>query len=75
MGRSRESWNEQADGTAEGKDRCTFIAFSDGFPVESPQYIETTKRRKRVKSCRFGYLPISEVAGSLGTSGNHSSME
>jgi RimJ/RimL family protein N-acetyltransferase len=31
--RSRESWNEQADSTAEGKDRCTFIAFSDGSPV------------------------------------------
>jgi ribosomal protein S18 acetylase RimI-like enzyme len=31
--RSAESWCEQADGTALGTDRATFIAFMDGIPV------------------------------------------
>jgi ribosomal protein S18 acetylase RimI-like enzyme len=31
--RSAESWCEQADSTAAGTDRCTFLAFSDEFPV------------------------------------------
>lgn len=31
--RSPDSWREQADGTAEGPDRCTFFAFSDDTPV------------------------------------------
>jgi GNAT superfamily N-acetyltransferase len=31
--RSPESWREQADGTAEGPDRCTFFVFSDETPV------------------------------------------
>ena len=31
--REAESWREQADGTALGSDRATFIAFSDDIPV------------------------------------------
>ena len=31
--RSAESWHEQADGTARGSDRVTFIAFSGDFPI------------------------------------------
>jgi RimJ/RimL family protein N-acetyltransferase len=33
LARSPESWDEQADSTATGRDRCTFIAFSNGLPV------------------------------------------
>jgi len=31
--RSAESWREQADSTAEGTDRATFIAFADDMPI------------------------------------------
>jgi len=31
--RSRASWSEQADHTAQGSDRATFIAFADDAPV------------------------------------------
>jgi RimJ/RimL family protein N-acetyltransferase len=31
--RSEESWREQADSTAQGSDRATFIAFSEDVPV------------------------------------------
>jgi len=31
--RSAESWREQADNTAQGSDRATFIAFSDDAPI------------------------------------------
>jgi ribosomal protein S18 acetylase RimI-like enzyme len=31
--RSAESWREQADSTASGSDRATFIAFSDDAPI------------------------------------------
>lgn len=31
--RSEESWREQADNSAQGSDRATFIAFSDDAPV------------------------------------------
>ena len=31
--RSAESWREQADRNAKGKDRATFIAFSDDVPI------------------------------------------
>jgi GNAT superfamily N-acetyltransferase len=31
--RSAESWREQADSTAQGSDRATFIAFSDDSPI------------------------------------------
>ena len=31
--RSPESWSEQANSTAEGRDRATFFAFSDGLAV------------------------------------------
>jgi len=31
--RSPESWSEQANSTAQGSDRCTFIAFSDDSPI------------------------------------------
>lgn len=31
--RSDESWREQADRTAQGTDRATFFAFSDGMPI------------------------------------------
>jgi len=31
--RSAESWREQADFTAQGNDRATFIAFSDDTPI------------------------------------------
>jgi len=31
--RSAESWREQADSTAQGTDRATFIAFSDDIPI------------------------------------------
>jgi RimJ/RimL family protein N-acetyltransferase len=31
--RSPESWREQADSTAQGSDRSTFIAFSDDSPI------------------------------------------
>ena len=31
--RSAESWREQADRSAQGTDRATFIAFSDNIPV------------------------------------------
>jgi ribosomal protein S18 acetylase RimI-like enzyme len=31
--RSAESWRKQADGTAQGNDRATFIAFSDDGPI------------------------------------------
>ena len=30
---SPESWSEQADSTARGSDRATFIAFSDDSPI------------------------------------------
>lgn len=33
LGRSPESWREQADSTAQGPDRATFIAFSQDAPV------------------------------------------
>ncbi len=33
LGRSPESWVEQADGSARGPDRATFIAFVDDSPV------------------------------------------
>ena len=33
LSRTPESWSEQADGTSQGSDRATFIAFSDEFPV------------------------------------------
>jgi GNAT superfamily N-acetyltransferase len=33
LARSPESWREQADRTAQGSDRATFIAFSDDRPV------------------------------------------
>jgi ribosomal protein S18 acetylase RimI-like enzyme len=33
VNRSRESWFEQADSTAIGTDRCTFLAFADESPV------------------------------------------
>jgi RimJ/RimL family protein N-acetyltransferase len=33
LNRSYESWSEQADSTAEGSDRATFIAFSGGLPI------------------------------------------
>jgi len=33
LNRSSESWNEQADNTAEGSDRATFIAFSGDSPI------------------------------------------
>jgi RimJ/RimL family protein N-acetyltransferase len=32
-GRSAESWQTQADGTAQGDQRATFIAFSDDTPI------------------------------------------
>jgi ribosomal protein S18 acetylase RimI-like enzyme len=41
--RSRESWSEQADSTATGTDRCTFLAFAD----ESPMGIAAIYRDKR----------------------------
>ena len=31
--RSPESWSEQADSTAQGSDRSTFIAFSGDLPI------------------------------------------
>ena len=31
--RSPESWQAQADGTATGTDRATFLAFADGAPI------------------------------------------
>ena len=31
--RSAESWREQAESTAQGSDRATFIAFSDDLPI------------------------------------------
>ena len=31
--RSPESWSEQANSTAQGSNRCTFIAFSDDSPI------------------------------------------
>jgi RimJ/RimL family protein N-acetyltransferase len=31
--RSAESWREQADGTAQGSDRATFIVFADDAPI------------------------------------------
>jgi RimJ/RimL family protein N-acetyltransferase len=31
--RSAESWREQAEGTAQGNDRATFIAFSEDVPI------------------------------------------
>ena len=31
--RSAESWREQAERSAQGPDRATFIVFSDGLPV------------------------------------------
>jgi RimJ/RimL family protein N-acetyltransferase len=33
LGRSDESWREQADSTAQGADRATFIAFSQDAPI------------------------------------------
>ncbi|MBN1919983.1 MAG: GNAT family N-acetyltransferase [Anaerolineae bacterium] len=33
LDRSPESWDEQADGTAQGSERATFIAFADELPV------------------------------------------
>jgi len=33
LSRSAESWREQADSTAQGIDRATFIAFSDNVPI------------------------------------------
>ena len=33
MQRSAESWREQAEGTAQGTDRATFIAFSEDAPI------------------------------------------
>ena len=33
LSRSQKSWCEQADGTAQGPDRATFIAFSDDLPI------------------------------------------
>jgi GNAT superfamily N-acetyltransferase len=33
LNRSHESWCEQADGTAQGSDRATFIAFSGDLPI------------------------------------------
>ncbi len=33
LARSGESWREQADGTAMGADRATFIVFSDDAPI------------------------------------------
>jgi ribosomal protein S18 acetylase RimI-like enzyme len=33
LSRSAESWREQADFTAQGTDRATFIAFSDDVPI------------------------------------------
>jgi GNAT superfamily N-acetyltransferase len=33
LARSDESWREQADGTAAGIERATFIAFSDDAPI------------------------------------------
>jgi ribosomal protein S18 acetylase RimI-like enzyme len=31
--RSAESWREQAEGSTQGSDRATFMAFSEGLPV------------------------------------------
>jgi ribosomal protein S18 acetylase RimI-like enzyme len=31
--RSADSWREQADSTAQGKDRATFVAFSEDVPI------------------------------------------
>jgi RimJ/RimL family protein N-acetyltransferase len=31
--RSAESWREQAESTAQGSDRATFIAFTEGVPI------------------------------------------
>jgi RimJ/RimL family protein N-acetyltransferase len=33
LSRSQKSWCEQADGTAQGSDRATFIAFADDLPI------------------------------------------
>jgi len=33
LNRSYESWSEQADSTAQGSDRATFIAFSGDLPI------------------------------------------
>jgi hypothetical protein len=33
LNRSSESWSEQADSTAQGSDRSTFIAFSGDSPI------------------------------------------
>ena len=33
LSRSQKSWCEQADSTAQGSDRATFIAFSDDLPI------------------------------------------
>ena len=33
LNRSPQSWREQADGTAQGSDRATFIAFADDLPI------------------------------------------
>ena len=33
VNRSADSWREQADSTAQGSDRATFIAFSDDLPI------------------------------------------
>ena len=33
LDRSADSWREQAEGTARGSDRATFLAFSDDLPI------------------------------------------
>jgi RimJ/RimL family protein N-acetyltransferase len=68
LGRSRKSWNEQADSTAEGKDRCTFIAFSDGFPVGIAAIYRDNKKKQEGEILQVWVSPDfrgSRVAGEL----------
>lgn len=68
LGRSPESWNEQADGTAEGKDRCTFIAFSDGTSVGIAAIYRDNQKKEQGEILQVWISPDfrgSGVAGEL----------
>jgi GNAT superfamily N-acetyltransferase len=66
INRSWESWSEQADNTAEGTDRCTFLAFSDGFPVGIAAIYRDSRSQEEGEILQVWVSPDSRGTGVAG---------
>jgi RimJ/RimL family protein N-acetyltransferase len=68
INRTWESWCEQADSTATGTDRCTFVAFSDESPVGIAAIYRDANNKKEGEILQFWISPDfrgSELASEL----------